>query len=75
MQGSVPSQLAVMHSDAIRGRASKATPPKVRVLAGCLAAGGALQLARHRAVIKILLACLLRCGPSPRVLGGTLLCH
>lgn len=28
----VPGQLAVMHSDAIRSRASRATPPKVRVV-------------------------------------------
>lgn len=54
MQGSVPCQLAVMHSDAIRGRASRATPPKVRVPAGCLAAVGALQLTGHRAVIRFL---------------------
>lgn len=43
-----------MHSDAIRSRASRATPPKVRVPAGCLAAGGALQLTGHRAVVRFL---------------------
>lgn len=58
-----------MPSDAIRGGASGATPPKARVPASSPTAGWALQLARHHAAMEHL-TCLLRCGRSPESLEG-----
>lgn len=73
MQVTVPCQLVIISSDAIRDNAFRAIPPIARVPASSPAVGQALWLARHQAVIESHLTAQM--WPLSTDLGGTLLCH